>query len=1302
MDALNDTTLIVLLIAAHGWIEGAAILIAVILVSNISAMNDYSKQSQFAALEATADDDEKCRVLRSGKELEINPRELVVGDIVVMQAGDKIPADCLMVDQNVITSSEASLTGEPEDIKKTGDNFKAVVVGIGINSQWGKIKATLAVEASETPLQEKLNKMTNMIGYIGIFFAILTFLSLTITGFIKAAILSFTIVVVAIPEGLPLAVTIALAYSTKEMYKDMCLIRVLAACETMGNATNICSDKTGTLTENRMTVGELNATAKETITDNTSINRTAVLMEGPGGLKSVGNKTEGALMLMGLDWGFPYEEVRNAKFVEGKDRIFAFNSAKKRSTAVVHMKDGSVRIFVKGASEWVIKDCTHCDEKKNELNDYIGKMADKALRTLVLAHEHPPDAANLVCDCIVGIQDPLRGDVKDAVKTAQEAGVVVRMVTGDNIRTAQAIAKECGILGPIFRKMTPADADAAIKNLAVMARSSPDDKWLLVTRPAEVGGVLLQLLPGYQKEWSASRPNGGEVVGVTGDGTNDAPALKAGDVGLAMGITGTEVAKAIMWGRSVFDNIRKFLQFQLTPLTAVQMLWVNLIMDTLGALALGTEKPTPVLLQRKPYKRNASLVSKPMWRNIAFQSAYQLILLFVLLFASAKWFDCLSCANKDYTHGTIIFNAFIWCQIFNEYTARSILNDVNPFSGLLTNFMFLYVSIFSALCQILIVEFGGRFTSTSPLTLEQHLITMGLGAASIFAFGELCKRYGAEDLPVECPLSTLSSMVAAVTSIDEEDRGGFKATLEQLDLSQNLDPLPVAGGNFDDYCFILGQNEQCASTDSDRAPQSMLLVSDSKSPEKQVTSAGEDIVKRKASTNDLADHVLDAVSFHLLLFPDAQKPDTELRFRISNTRTIAAATGKEFDHTAIVVNTPMQRYTRGRSTRRPEDDKPDQRIYAASRTSNFGGVGSTIVSSVDASGRLETSVAAKSPTIDYESVARQLNRLDLCLLEATAAGVTVLPITERLRAYDHYNCCDYICLRRLRKTTCKDDGTDSETSHDYHGTLDAKTLYRLNCFVVASEQRPYKFVLRNILFAGKAKQQHHNQSDSTGGSIPSLLHHVDAEGWSVFKGVPDTNVAGQGNSSRSQGKKASRGATQDGDTEDAMGEGSDDGMPLDKKSFFCSALTAAALQVLHILPASLNEDYFWPGSFAWGAEMDAILRDIQYGKMNERRVASGNAVEWYSYDREAFIDCRVPEIEAAVEITPGAAIWADSTKGKSMTESLGLEQANADRSDTHLQSVPSRWLHMEEHAMTESRRRAAAANPGETFAPSIF
>lgn len=956
LEALSDTTLLILIAAAivstivntlqhpdRGWVDGTAIFIAVFLVSNISAGNDYSKQLQFRKLEESSQETDRCSVLREGVIERIHPRDVVVGDVLVLQAGEMVPADAVMLDAITILCNESSLTGEPEDLKKNrnddcfllsscliteGEDCKALAIGIGLHSQWGKIKANLVTESVNTPLQDKLEDMATMIGKIGLVFAIATFIALIVSiwarhngenvieNIINAFIIAVTIVVVAIPEGLPLAVTIALAYSTQKIQADNCLIRVLAACETMGNATNICSDKTGTLTENRMTVvegffgdtvynqdefarGTMSENVRKLIVEHVSINRNAYLVYKDKDGKSldrpliIGNKTEGALILMIKQWGFDYEQVRSEIFNEATDRVFSFNSAKKRSTCVNFRNDGTVRLFCKGASEWVLKDCTLItdkngnavpltEEKRQMVEKQILSMAENALRTLVLAHkdfkkaselppnwrDSPPDNDNLTLDCIVGIIDPLRSDVKEAVRIAQQAGVTVRMVTGDNIATACAIARQCGILtptglaaeGPTFRKMKPVDVDAILPRLQVLARSSPDDKFLLVTRLNGYGipedraaweekfkareGVTWEndrdsLLPGYREEWEKTRPEGGQVVGVTGDGTNDAPALKAADVGLAMGITGTKVAqsaadiiilddrfssivKAISWGRSVFDNIRKFLQFQLTvntvalflvfigalagfepPLNAVQLLWVNLIMDTMGALALGTEMPTPALLQRKPYKRSASLISWPMWRNIICQAIFQLILLLVLLFQGAELFgvpvneencfkfsttssntkwdpttgaksstgtigcssyrtycgsegtacldatqtingvsfsfsdlagyedSCLVCDTYDVRHYTIIFNAFIFSQVFNEYTARNIFDDWNPFKGVIGNHVFLGVSLFTVGAQVLLVEVGGPFLQTYPLSINQWLVTIALGAIGL-------------------------------------------------------------------------------------------------------------------------------------------------------------------------------------------------------------------------------------------------------------------------------------------------------------------------------------------------------------------------------------------------------------------------------------------------------------------------------------------------------------------------------------------------------------------------------------------
>mmetsp|Transcript_30436 Transcript_30436/g.40201 ORF Transcript_30436/g.40201 Transcript_30436/m.40201 type:complete len:1034 (-) Transcript_30436:191-3292(-) len=870
-DSFNDATLIILIVSAiislvigvyddpkKGWIEGTAILAAVLIVAIVTATNDYSKEQQFRALNAVAEDI-KVQVLRSGTPHEISAFDLIVGDIVVLNAGDKIPADGVFIKGTDTFANEASLTGEPEDIQKdendpfllsgcqiTNGHCSMLTVAVGKNSTWGKLMSDTQIEQSDTPLQEKLDVLAQQIGYIGMVFAALTFVAMMLMWYSDATedddvieqlldsfIMAVTIVVVAVPEGLPLAVTISLAYSTQKMLMDKNLIRVLAACETMGNATTICSDKTGTLTENRMTVvdgffagkdiKDLKAgTAEmELMSESISVNSTASLhMDGSAKYSKpevIGNKTEGAMLLLLHSHGIDYWKVRNESSIK---KVNPFTSDRKRMSVIVEKPNGEYRLYCKGASEYVLADCSQqlasqCSVNpigdKTQYNEKITQMAEKALRTVALAHrDFTAEQINeeidgmdlaelekdLVLDGVIGIMDPLRPDVTRSVEVCKASGITVRMITGDNIKTACAIGKQCGIFtpenggeaieGPDFRKLTPKELDAKLAHLQVIARASPQDKLLLVAR---LNGTSLpkdqeaweqqhpganwetdrdRLLPGYYAEWKAAHNSSkgtGEVVGVTGDGTNDAPALRAADVGLSMGISGTEVArsasdivllddnfssivKSILWGRNVFDNIRKFLQFQLTvnlvaltltligaimgfnepPINAVMMLWVNLIMDTMGALALGTELPHEKLLGRQPYKRNANLVNRVMWRNIIVQSIYQLVVLYLIMMEGHVIFSVEKGSAK---HFTILFNAFVFCQLFNEFNARSIGNDLNVFKGLSKNYMFHGVIFFTTAVQYLIVEYGGEFTRTTPLTGMEWAETVLLGSLSL-------------------------------------------------------------------------------------------------------------------------------------------------------------------------------------------------------------------------------------------------------------------------------------------------------------------------------------------------------------------------------------------------------------------------------------------------------------------------------------------------------------------------------------------------------------------------------------------
>lgn len=631
---------------------------------------------------------------------------------------------------------------------------------------------------------------------------------------LKFIIIGVTVLVVAVPEGLPLAVTISLAFSVKKMMADNNLVRHLDACETMGNATIICSDKTGTLTTNRMTVvrsclgGHVYNVAPnkgvsskliDSLVSCISINSSytsKIMKQSEGQDMQIGNKTECALLGFVLALGREYDDVRKIHPEENFFKVFTFNSARKSMSTVIKHADGSFTMYTKGASEIIIKKCSTVmneeaevipfgsTDRDNVVSNVIEPFADDALRTIGLAYRHfsaedaPSDwddetavISGLTLIGIVGIEDPVRPEVPKAIAQCQRAGITVRMVTGDNVATARSIATKCGILSPDsqYTVMDGKEFNQRIRdgngvvqqslldqvwpNLRVLARSSPTDKHTLVK------GII-------DSKISSNR----EVVAVTGDGTNDGPALKKADVGFAMGIAGTDVAKeasdiiltddnftsivkAVMWGRNVYDSIAKFLQFQLTvnvvavvvsffsaaiindpPLKAVQMLWVNLIMDTFASLALATEPPTEDLLLRKPYGRDSPLISREMAKNILGHSVYQLIVVFLLLFKPGLFGITESGIGASLTSGpsvhfTIIFNTFVLMQLFNEINARKIHGERNVFKGLFDNMIFVGILIGTFIVQILIVLFGGSVMSCNgDLTLNHWLICFGLGA----------------------------------------------------------------------------------------------------------------------------------------------------------------------------------------------------------------------------------------------------------------------------------------------------------------------------------------------------------------------------------------------------------------------------------------------------------------------------------------------------------------------------------------------------------------------------------------------
>ncbi|KAH7426562.1 hypothetical protein KP509_10G006300 [Ceratopteris richardii] len=825
-DAFQDLTLMILIVCAvlsliigistegisEGWHDGVGILMSILIVVFVTAINDYRQSLQFRDLEK-----EKknifIQVTRYGRRQRILIHELVVGDVVHLSIGDQIPADGIYIHGFSLSIDESSLTGESDPVypnaeekpfllagtKVQDGSGKMLVTSVGMNTEWGKLMASLSeVGNEETPLQVKLNGVATLVGKIGLVFAVLTFCIL-LTNFcfekedytkwsgedvediVEFFTIAVTIIVVAVPEGLPLAVTLSLAYAMKQMMKDKALVRHLSACETMGSATCICSDKTGTLTTNQMTVvkvwagdgvheplklsSSLSQTALDLFLEGIFQNTNGDIVEYNNEQELLGSPTETAILRLGLNLGGDFKAIRAKASIA---HVEPFNSSKKKMAVLLGLEEGKFRAHCKGASEIVLGLCEHVMtsdgntkpldiDKRNQLEDVIDNFAKDALRTLCLAFKDVDGEGSVIpetgftCVAIVGIKDPVRPGVVDAVNLCIRAGITVRMVTGDNIETAKAIAKECNILtndgiaveGPVFRTWSEAEMMENVPRLQVMARSSPGDKLLLV-----------QHLKREQ-----------HVVAVTGDGTNDAPALHEADIGLAMGIAGTEVAKesadviilddnfstivnVAKWGRSIYTNIQKFVQFQLTvnlvalllnfssacitgraPLTAVQLLWVNLIMDTLGALALATEPPYDELMDKKPVGRKGTLITAVMWRNIFGQTIYQLTVLWQLQSRGKILFNLHGDDAQDVLD-TMIFNTFVFCQVFNELNSRQ-MEKLNVFKNTLNNKVFIGVMMSTVVFQVLMVEVLGKLANTVPLTLEQWLISISIGAISL-------------------------------------------------------------------------------------------------------------------------------------------------------------------------------------------------------------------------------------------------------------------------------------------------------------------------------------------------------------------------------------------------------------------------------------------------------------------------------------------------------------------------------------------------------------------------------------------
>ena len=819
----KDPIIRILLIAAlfslgigiyeNEYVETIGILVAVFLATTIGFYFEYDAQKKFDILNALGQE-ELVTVIRDSQAMQVPRSELVVGDVVILEQGVEIPADGLLLEAINLQVNESSLTGEPICHKTTDEahfdreatypsnrvlRSSMVVDGhgcmkvdaVGDETEIGHVArhATTFTDI-ETPLNQQLNRLSKLINKVAFTISLLVFVAGTSHGLyvyfqelmpgqpidwaimaatlLKWFMVTVTLIVMAVPEGLPMAVTLSLALNMRRMLRTNNLVRKLHACETMGAVTVICTDKTGTLTQNRMEVADIQSDHhfEELLAENMAVNSTALLEEGSEG-QGIGNPTECALLLHLRKNGKNYSEYREKAPLTSQ---LTFSTERKYMATLVTSSVNQRRmLYVKGAPEVILELCQISTDQQQQIEAILKEYQAGAMRTLAFAHREIGENEGTDClalaqqgrltlEGICAIMDPVRPEVPSAVKNCHDAGIHVKMVTGDNAGTAIEIAKRIGlwtesdreeqvITGAAFAALSDEEALNRIASIKVMSRARPMDKQRFVK--------LLQ--------------EKGAVVAVTGDGTNDVPALNRAQVGLSMG-SGTSIAKeasditliddsfrsiatAVMWGRSLYKNIQRFLAFQLTisltalaismvgsfldtdiPLTVTQILWINLIVDTFASLALSTIPPSADVMKEQPRKSSDFILSRFVKKSVGITAGIFFAVLLGILFYFNRWGN-----NTISLHDlTVFFTFFVMLQFWNLMNARVLGSHQSAFSQLLNCKGLLFVMSMILIGQILIVEFGGKVFRTEPLDITTWL-TIVAGSSLVLWIGEIVR-----------------------------------------------------------------------------------------------------------------------------------------------------------------------------------------------------------------------------------------------------------------------------------------------------------------------------------------------------------------------------------------------------------------------------------------------------------------------------------------------------------------------------------------------------------------------------------